>query len=216
MSIAGRIYDLARANLGALFKRDPGDGELEGFSDAELAAELELRKQRRRRKDESKTSREAAERAGRERSARQQAAAGTQRAQSKSQPAGGQAKTQAGGGRAQAGGATAQSNGAGASSSRAGAGGVGAGASNGGTASRCGGGSSAAEDRKKRMAVLYAQLETPDGADRETLKTNFRRLMRKHHPDLNGGTPEKQRAATERTARLTGAYDELERLIAKR
>ncbi|MSP63670.1 MAG: hypothetical protein EXR72_25660 [Myxococcales bacterium] len=67
----------------------------------------------------------------------------------------------------------------------------------------------------QRLAQLYAALETPVGADFATVKKNFRRLMRKYHPDLNAGSPEKLKAATERSSRITTAYTELERLLAR-
>ena len=35
--------------------------------------------------------------------------------------------------------------------------------------------------------------------------------MRKYHPDLHGGAPEKSRAATDLTQRLTQAYKTLEK-----
>ena len=46
----------------------------------------------------------------------------------------------------------------------------------------------------------YAALEVPAGSDFETVRKSYRRLMRKYHPDLHGGTPEKSRAATEHHA----------------
>ena len=57
----------------------------------------------------------------------------------------------------------------------------------------------------------YAALETPAGSNFETVRRSYRRLMRKYHPDLHGGTPEKQRAATDLAQRLTEAYKTLER-----
>jgi len=74
--------------------------------------------------------------------------------------------------------------------------------------------SSGLTDEQRTLARLYAKLETPYGADFETVRRNFRRLVRLHHPDLAAGA-DKQRA-TERTAELTQAYNELERLLAKR
>ncbi len=67
-----------------------------------------------------------------------------------------------------------------------------------------------------RVARLYATLETPVGADFETVRSNFRRLMRKYHPDVNAGTPETLKAATERSALLNAAYNELELLLTRR
>jgi DnaJ-domain-containing protein 1 len=57
----------------------------------------------------------------------------------------------------------------------------------------------------------YAALEVPAGSDFETVRKSYRRLMRKYHPDLHGGTPEKHRAATDLTQRLTQAYKTLEK-----
>jgi DnaJ-class molecular chaperone len=59
----------------------------------------------------------------------------------------------------------------------------------------------------------YAALEVPAGSDLETVKRSYRRLMRKYHPDLNAGSSEKQRAATDLTQRLTEAYKTLERQL---
>jgi DnaJ-class molecular chaperone len=67
----------------------------------------------------------------------------------------------------------------------------------------------AAGDSAIRKA--YAALEVPAGSDFETVRKSYRRLMRKYHPDLHGGTPEAQRAATDLTQRLTQAYKTLEK-----
>jgi len=63
---------------------------------------------------------------------------------------------------------------------------------------------------QKRLRDLYAQLEVPYGADFDEVKKSFRRLMRKYHPDLHTGNPEKQKVATQLTMSLTQAYNELE------
>ncbi len=62
----------------------------------------------------------------------------------------------------------------------------------------------------KRMRELYAQLEVPYGASFEEVKKSFRRLMRKYHPDLHTGNPQKQKTATQLTMSLTQAYNEIE------
>ena len=62
----------------------------------------------------------------------------------------------------------------------------------------------------KRMRELYAQLEVPMGSSFEEVKKSFRRLMRKYHPDLHAGNPQKQKTATQLTMSLTQAYNELE------
>ncbi|HSZ83559.1 MAG TPA: J domain-containing protein [Polyangia bacterium] len=67
----------------------------------------------------------------------------------------------------------------------------------------------AAGDQAVRKA--YAALEIPPGSDFETVRKAYRRLMRKYHPDLHGGSPEAQRAATDLTQRLTEAYKLIEK-----
>ena len=62
----------------------------------------------------------------------------------------------------------------------------------------------------KRLRELYAQLEVPYGASFEDVKKSFRRLMRKYHPDLHAGNPQKHKTATQLTMSLTQAYNELE------
>ena len=67
----------------------------------------------------------------------------------------------------------------------------------------------AAGDEGLRRA--YAALEIPAGSDFESVKRSYRRLMRKYHPDLNAGSAEKQKAATDLAQRLTEAYKTLEK-----
>lgn len=67
----------------------------------------------------------------------------------------------------------------------------------------------AAGDEAIRRA--YAALEVPAGSDFESVKRSYRRLMRKYHPDLNAGSAEKQKAATDLAQRLTEAYKTLEK-----
>jgi DnaJ-domain-containing protein 1 len=62
----------------------------------------------------------------------------------------------------------------------------------------------------KRLRELYAQLEVPFGAPFDEVKKSFRRLMRKYHPDLHIGNPQKHKTATQLTMSLTQAYNELE------
>src|SRR6185295_13687877 len=61
------------------------------------------------------------------------------------------------------------------------------------------------------LRKAYAALEVPAGSDFDTVKKSYRRLMRKYHPDLHTGAPEKSRAATDLTQRLTQAYKTLEK-----
>ncbi|HEX4406028.1 MAG TPA: J domain-containing protein [Polyangia bacterium] len=67
----------------------------------------------------------------------------------------------------------------------------------------------AAGDQALRKA--YAALEVSPGSDFETVRKAYRRLMRKYHPDLHGGSPEALRAATDLTQRLTEAYKLIEK-----
>jgi len=71
----------------------------------------------------------------------------------------------------------------------------------------------AAGDEALRRA--YAALEIPAGSDFEAVKRSYRRLMRKYHPDLNAGSDERQKAATDLTQRLTEAYKTLEKHLRK-
>jgi DnaJ-domain-containing protein 1 len=57
----------------------------------------------------------------------------------------------------------------------------------------------------------YAALEVPPGSDFEIVRKSYRRLMRKYHPDLHGGSVEAQRAATDLTQRLTESYKLIEK-----
>jgi len=72
----------------------------------------------------------------------------------------------------------------------------------------------AAGDEAVRKA--YAALEVPPGSDFETIRKAYRRLMRKYHPDLHGGSPAAQRAATDLAQRLTEAYKLLEKQTRKK
>jgi len=59
----------------------------------------------------------------------------------------------------------------------------------------------------------YAALEVPAGSDFETVRSAYRALMRKYHPDLHTSTPEKQKAANEITQKLTDSYKLLEKRL---
>lgn len=68
-------------------------------------------------------------------------------------------------------------------------------------------------DEELRRA--YAVLEVPLGADFAKVRTSYRALMRKYHPDRHTGSPEKQKAATELAQKLTAAYTLIEKQIRK-
>ena len=52
-------------------------------------------------------------------------------------------------------------------------------------------------------------LDLDVGADMAAIKTSYRQLMRKYHPDMHAGSPQKQKAANELSMRVTTAYNGL-------
>ena len=52
-------------------------------------------------------------------------------------------------------------------------------------------------------------LDLSAGAEMAQIKTSYRQLMRKYHPDMHAGNPQKQKAATELSMRVTAAYNGL-------
>jgi DnaJ-domain-containing protein 1 len=61
-----------------------------------------------------------------------------------------------------------------------------------------------------KIAEYYKVLDLPDGADFAQVKSQYRKLMRKYHPDRHVGNPKKLKAATELSMRVTQAYNALE------
>lgn len=55
----------------------------------------------------------------------------------------------------------------------------------------------------------YRLLDLQVGADMAQIKTSYRQMMRKYHPDMHAGNPQKQKAATELSMRVTTAYNGL-------
>jgi len=55
----------------------------------------------------------------------------------------------------------------------------------------------------------YRVLDLQVGADMAQIKTAYRQLMRKYHPDMHAGSPQKQKAANELSMRVTTAYNGL-------
>jgi DnaJ-domain-containing protein 1 len=55
----------------------------------------------------------------------------------------------------------------------------------------------------------YRVLDLQLGADMAQIKTSYRQMMRKYHPDMHAGSPQKQKAATELSMRVTTAYNGL-------
>src|SRR5690606_21283426 len=60
-----------------------------------------------------------------------------------------------------------------------------------------------------QIAEWYRQLDLQPGADMAQIKTAYRQLMRKYHPDMHAGNPQRQKAATELSMRVTAAYNGL-------
>jgi len=60
-----------------------------------------------------------------------------------------------------------------------------------------------------QVAEWYKVLDLQVGADMPAIKSSYRQLMRKYHPDMHAGNPQKQKAATELSMRVTTAYNGL-------
>jgi len=60
-----------------------------------------------------------------------------------------------------------------------------------------------------QLAEWYKVLDLQAGADLAQIKSAYRQLMRKYHPDMHAGNPQKQKAATELSMRVTTAYNGL-------
>lgn len=58
----------------------------------------------------------------------------------------------------------------------------------------------------------HRTLEVPVGADFDTIRKSYRRLIAKYHPDKYASDPDKYAAATEVTRKITGAYNGLKDL----
>ena len=62
------------------------------------------------------------------------------------------------------------------------------------------------EQAEDPLAQYYANLEISPGSDREAVKSAWKRMMKKYHPDLHDSDPEKRKTADELTRRLTESY----------
>jgi DnaJ-domain-containing protein 1 len=207
MSITKRIIDLARSNLNTLLERaadtvDPRR-RLANIPDEELEAELKRRRAAREAENRLSDAKSTVDpsyekdRADRERMAREREArvrgARAQREQAERAAREAEARR-----RAQ-------------SSARAGA--RPSGSSSSSSSSTSSGRPNIPRGGNPEIAQYYARLELSYGADFTLVKAAYRRLMRKYHPDLHGGSPEKHKAATEVSQQLTQAYNELERAL---
>ena len=70
--------------------------------------------------------------------------------------------------------------------------------------------------RDAQVAEWFRVLDLPVGADMAQIKSSYRQLMRKYHPDVHASSPQKQKAATELSMRVTTAYNGLVQHLAKR
>ena len=71
------------------------------------------------------------------------------------------------------------------------------------------GGSSRGRPSARDIENWHRTLEVPVGADFDTIRKSYRRLMAKYHPDKYASDPDKYAAATEVTRKITGAYNGL-------
>ncbi|MEJ7604252.1 MAG: J domain-containing protein [Kofleriaceae bacterium] len=60
-----------------------------------------------------------------------------------------------------------------------------------------------------QLADWYRVLDLQVGADLGQIKSAYRQAMRKYHPDMHASSPQKQKAATELSMRVTTAYNGL-------
>ena len=64
--------------------------------------------------------------------------------------------------------------------------------------------------QRGRITVLdRVGLEATSCECYERIRTAYRQMMRKYHPDMHAGNPQKQKAATELSMRVTAAYNGL-------
>ena len=98
----------------------------------------------------------------------------------------------------------------------------GSGANNGGGASSGGGANNGGGARPRprsgndaQIAEWYKALNLQPGADLGEIKSAYRQLMRRYHPDMHAGNPGKQKAANELSMRVTAAYNGLQEHLGK-
>ena len=66
-----------------------------------------------------------------------------------------------------------------------------------------------------QLADWYKTLNLTPGVDFADIKSAYRQLMRKYHPDMHAGNPQKQKAANELSMRVTAAYNGLQQHFGK-
>jgi len=75
--------------------------------------------------------------------------------------------------------------------------------------------SSSSKPPADELTKAYASLELEKGADIETVKAQYRKLIRRYHPDRHVGDPEKHAAALELAQKLTKAYMKIRATLEK-
>lgn len=60
-----------------------------------------------------------------------------------------------------------------------------------------------------QLAEWYRVLDLTAGADMTQIKSAYRQMMRKYHPDMHAGNAQKQRAANELSLKVSTAYNGL-------
>lgn len=56
----------------------------------------------------------------------------------------------------------------------------------------------------------FAELGVPFGADAETCKAAYKKLLKIHHPDRHAGHPGNMKKATEKSSRINASYQRIE------
>ena len=73
-----------------------------------------------------------------------------------------------------------------------------------------GAGGTGASDPSVRLSRDYKTLGLSFGAPMTEVKAAYKRLLKQHHPDRHGGSPDAQKKATEVSTRLNEAYARIE------
>ncbi|MDX9898021.1 MAG: DnaJ domain-containing protein [Spirochaetia bacterium] len=68
------------------------------------------------------------------------------------------------------------------------------------------GGARPASGPPAKLLKAYKTLGLAYGSPFEQAKANYKRLLKEHHPDKHGSTPEAQKRATETSARINDAF----------
>jgi len=63
----------------------------------------------------------------------------------------------------------------------------------------------------EELRADFEILDVPFGADEETCKASYKKLLKIHHPDRHAGHEGNYKKATERTAKINAAWDRIEK-----